>query len=119
MHDDRPPEGGISYRVHYARILAGIQRSRVKGASAVWSRSRKARTAAAAEVSEQASARTGAHASADGRETPGGTPANASDSPSANGQERPPAVAGAPRRGSRRALKNWRVRSRLLMLIAI
>ena len=39
--------------------------------------------------------------------------------PSGNGQQRPSAAADGPRPGSRRALKNWRVRSRLLLLIFI
>jgi Nitrate and nitrite sensing/HAMP domain/Histidine kinase-, DNA gyrase B-, and HSP90-like ATPase len=37
---------------------------------------------------------------------------------SGNGQQRPSAASG-PRPGSRRALKNWRVRSRLLLLVTI
>ena len=47
-----------------------------------------------------------------------GTPSAAGDS-SGNGQQRPSAATDGPRPGSRRALKNWRVRSRLLLLIAI
>jgi signal transduction histidine kinase len=39
--------------------------------------------------------------------------------PSGNGQQRPSAAAEGPTPGSRRALKNWRVRSRLLLLIGI
>ena len=38
---------------------------------------------------------------------------------SGNGHHRPSAVADGPRPGSRRALKNWRVRSRLLLLVVI
>jgi signal transduction histidine kinase len=49
-----------------------------------------------------------------------GTP-SADGDPSANGsgQQRPPAGADGPEPGSRRALKNWRVRSRLLLLVII
>ena len=39
--------------------------------------------------------------------------------PSGNGQPRPSSAADGPSPGSRRALKNWRVRSRLLLLIGI
>jgi hypothetical protein len=46
-----------------------------------------------------------------------GTPSAGGD-PSGNGQHRPSAADG-PRPGSRRALQNWRVRSRLLLLVAI
>jgi signal transduction histidine kinase len=101
----------------------------MKGASAVWSRSRKARTAAAEEASEQASARTGEHATMDTRVASGAMPLSDPAPAPANGQHGAPASINGqhgdgpaypvPGKSSPRALKNWSVRSRLLLLVII
>jgi len=101
----------------------------MKGASAVWSRSRKARTAAAEEASEQASARTGEYATMDTRVASGAMPLSDPAPAPADGQQGAPAsvngqhgdgaASPVPRKSSPRALKNWSVRSRLLLLVII
>src|SRR5215472_1606817 len=101
----------------------------MRGASAVWSKSRKAHAAAAAEASEQASARTGEHATMDNRVASDGMPLSEPAPTSANGRHGAPAsvngqhedspASQALGKSSRRALKNWSVRSRLLLLVII
>src|SRR5499433_535481 len=90
----------------------------MRGASAVWSSGRRTRTAAAAEASEQVSARTGEHGAVE-RVVPGGAPSNDPGPALANGRRRGGAPLQPPVPSSRRALKNWRVRSRLLLLVVI
>src|SRR5215475_14619997 len=82
----------------------------MRGASAVWSSGRRTRTAAAAEASEQVSARTGEHGAVE-RVVPGGAPSNDPAPALANGRRRGGAPLQPPVPSSRRALKNWRVRS--------
>src|SRR5262245_20881672 len=92
----------------------------MRGASAVWSTSSRTRTATAAETSGQASARAGAHGAAGEPVAPGGVSSNGPALASTNGhQQQRGALPRSPARGSRRALKNWRVRSRLLLLVII
>ncbi len=83
----------------------------------LWSRSGKAL--------RQASARAGEQAAVDERAASGGLPSNDPAPASANGQHgatsqhRDDPASQAPARGSPNALKNWRVRSRLLLLVII
>src|SRR5262249_36542761 len=90
----------------------------MRGASAVWSSGRGARTAAAAEASGQGSARPRERCAVE-RVVPGGAPSNDPGPALANGRRRGGAPLQPPVPSSRRALKNWRVRSRLLLLVVI
>src|SRR5262249_6660973 len=90
----------------------------MRGASAVWSSGRRTRTAAAAEASEQVSGRTREHGAVE-RVVFGGAPSNDPAPALANGRRRGGAPLQPPVPSSRRALKNWRVRSRLLLLVII
>src|SRR5215472_10169175 len=119
MHDDCQPGRGMSYRLRCARIRAGAQRARMRGATAVLSTGRRTRTAAAAEAPGQASARGGEHGAADEHAASGGVSSNDPAPAPANGQYQDGASPQSSARRSRHALKNWRVRSRLLLLVII
>src|SRR5262249_53881790 len=80
---------------------------------------RRTRTAAAAEDPGQASARGGEHGAAEEHAASGGVASNDPVPAPANGQYRDGAAPQSSARRSRRALKNWRVRSRLLLLVII
>jgi len=85
----------------------------------VWSTGRRTRTAAVAEASAQAPSRIGEHAAGDARAASGGVFSNDAAPAPAKSERRDGAGAQSPARGSWNTLRNWRVRSRLLLLVII
>jgi signal transduction histidine kinase len=88
----------------------------VKGASAVLSKARRTRGSPRAAINP-ASRDTSLSGGADGAAAPGSPAPDAV--PPAHGDGQQPGAGPAPRPASRRALKNWRVRSRLFLLVII
>jgi hypothetical protein len=88
----------------------------VRGASAVLSKARKTRGISRVVI-KQASRDASPSAGADGAAAPGGPAPDVSPAAPGGGQQ--PGTGPTPRPASRRALKNWRVRSRLFLLVII
>jgi len=88
----------------------------VRGASAVLSKARKTRGISRAVI-KQVSRDASPSAGADGAAAPGSLAPDLSPAARDGGQQ--PGAGPTPRPASRRALKNWRVRSRLFLLVII